>query len=709
MGLKVKFKKIYFLFLLIFLIISINGCKKPPEESITYTKQEEISFVVNFGTPIDLILVLDQSASMSGYGNFPATDPNNLRVDASKYFINNLSRRSEIEPYLRIGIVNFGTKVPKEYIHDLTIVTSNPNDEGVNKLINFLKPLNLEYTSFIRALNSAYELFLKNKTVENERKPIIVLFTDGEPDDERGYSLRRYFDEIKEFYNNKLKKINCEIYLIGIDNVGNVWSKTIPYWREFIDEDHIIKITNIEELNQRYNEIIQKIFYLPTTKPDIIVKSLEFDVQPYLDKIQFDIYPETKNISLEITDSEGRKITEKDSNVFVKEYPTYKTLIISNPIPGKWKYEIVKGEGKVKIYKTLIPNKLSLISPSVKETLGRKFYVIFGFFKEDQKEVKLLPEYPLIFSGAIISPNGEVFNLEFIKEEKGIYRSTKEFEPLIDGIYRIILTATGREGFEIKNEYRINVIKKPYIVVNKPQNNQIFKGFKNKLDIEVFLYYDKNLTDPNKYFSNNPNALIWAQIVRLPDGNKSKLVVPLKQSEDEKSKFKGSINESLNQKGNYILKIELDGKDIKTQESFKDTVTVVFSIQPSILDYLKSYWIYLLIALIILLIVYIFIYYNKYAKLEGRLVIDGEDYFLKGYKMTIGGKGSNINVFDNIKGPIGIIYAIYQKAPDEKEKEKVIKIKYKSSEESKSFDNEETLDDGWNYQILDKNMRYFKN
>lgn len=706
-----KKNKFIYLFILIFLFISFynfNGCKKKPEESITYTRKEEISFIVNFGTPIDIILILDHSDSMKGYTNFPATDPNNLRIEASKYFINNLSRRSEYEPYLKVGVINFGTNVPKEYIIDLTTITSKSDDTGVEKIINSLKPLSLGYTSFIRAFNSAYELFIKNKTIENNRKPIIVLFTDGEPDDERGYPLKEYFNEIKNFYNKYLNKIGCEIYLIGIDKIGNVWNKTIPYWEEIINKDHIFKISDIEELNQKYNEIIQKIFYLPTTTPDIIVKSLDFDVQPYLDKIQFDIYPETKNISLEITDAEGKKITENDPNVFIKDYPTYRTIIISNPIPGKWKYEIVKGEGKVKIYKTLIPNKMSLITPQNKEILGRKFNIVFAFLKEDQTEIKLLPDYPLIFSGKLISPKGEVEKIEFIKEDKGIYRSKKDYEPQLEGNYKIILNATGREGFEITNEYIITIIKAPYIVVNYPLNNSIIKGYKNNLKVEASLYYGKDLIDPNKFFDNDPNTLIWAQIVFMPNNKKSKIVIPLKQSEDNKAKFYEYIPEKLNQKGNYILKVELDGKINQTKEIYKDTVTTMFTLKPSIIDLLKLYWFVLVLLILISYFIYYIIFTSKRAKLEGELIIDGNSHSLKGYKMTLGGKGSDINVFENINGPLAIIYGRYVKSIDEKSKEKEIIIKYKSSIDSKNFDMEEILTDEWSITIIDKNIKFKK-
>ena len=622
----------HFLLLTICLLFAVNifiCCSKQQEKPIKFTRQEEINLYEREGTPIDIILLLDQSASMSGFGQTPATDPNNLRIEASKYFLINLARRSECEPFLKIGIVNFGTTVKDEYIADLTIVTSNPDDQGVTGLLSFLKPLSLGYTSFIKALESAHRIFLKSMTFQAKRKPIIVIFTDGEPDDERHLTLEKYFEEIENFYNNSLKKINCEIFVIGIDFLGGTWGKTLPYWRKFLSEENIMKIERMEDLHQKYNEIIQKIFYLPSTLPDVFTDSLNFEVQPYLEKIQFDIYPETKDIEVEITDATERKLSERDPNVYIKAYPTYKTIIVSNPLPGIWNYKIIKGKGKVKIYKTLIPNKMRLISPSLKHALGRPFEVIFAFLKENDTEVELLPEYPLIFTGRIISPDGKIFRLEFKKEEKGIYRSEKEFKPEIAGTYKIILVATGREGFEIKNEFPIEIIKSPYVIVKYPINNSSIKGYKKNLKIEAMLMYENKPINPYKFFETDPNSLIWTQLVYLPGGKRSRIVVPLEPSEEEIGRFQGIISEPLKEKGKYILKIEMFGKLLPTNEICRDVVTIRFNVVPSFLNKISSYWYIFLLAFVAAIISFATNFYRRRAKLEGYFIINGEIYYLK--------------------------------------------------------------------------------
>lgn len=704
-----KFPFLIGFFLVFVLIVSLVSCKPKTtrETNFTFTQQEkQISLYEKVGSPMDVILLLDQSGSMNGYNNEPPTDPKNLRIAASKYFINNLSRRSEIEPFLRISIVNFGTDVPKNNIMPLTTVTSKPDDQGIHLLTSSLKSLSLGYTSFIKALKVAYGQFTEYKTVKEKRKPIIIIFTDGEPADTRHLSMESYFKELQTYYNTYLKKINCETFVIGIDATGSTWAKTISYWEKIVPKDHVLGIENMDELFERYNEIIQKSFYLPVTTPDTFAKTLQFEVPPYLENIQFDIFPATKNIAVAIINAEGKKLSKENPNVYTTNYPTYKTIIVSDPIPGKWKYEIIKGQGEVKIYKTLIPNKMNLVSPSSRNALGRPFNITFAFLKSDNSVVRLQPEYPLNFSGKVISPTGIVTKLRFKKGEKGIYFTENEYNPEKEGKYRIILIATGREGFEIRNEYTINVEKTPYIVLNSPSNGTKFSGFRKNLNIEATLYYDKKALAPSKFFETDPNSLIWAQIVRLPTGKTAKEVVSLAPSPEEIGKFIGTIPVSLNRKGQYILKAELDAKTL-SGERFKDTATSTFYVFPSFIDYLKIYW-YLVLLLIIALLVAYLIWKGSLPQLQGYFYINGEEIPLEGYKMTIGDRNCNIILGDNVSGKIGFVKAVWGEKNEEGIRETLPEIHYKSSTESRKFDAEETLSDNSTVTILDKVIKYIR-
>lgn len=129
------------------------------------------------GVALDLFILLDQSGSMK------PTDPQGLRIEASRYLIRNLAQRSEGESKHRLGLVHFGTAAPEHLTVPLTEVSRQENDPGVQKLLTGLTPLSLGDTSFVAALKRAYEGFRAGQTFALKRKPAVVIFTDGEPDD----------------------------------------------------------------------------------------------------------------------------------------------------------------------------------------------------------------------------------------------------------------------------------------------------------------------------------------------------------------------------------------------------------------------------------------------------------------------------------------------------------------------------------------------
>jgi len=366
----------------------------------------------------------------------------------------------------------------------------------------------------------------------------------------------------------------------------------------------------------------------------------------------------------------------------------------------------IKGQGEVKIYKTLIPNKMNLVSPPSKNALGRPFNITFAFLKSDNSVIKLQPEYPLNFSGKVISPIGIVTELKFKEGEKGIYFSENEYTPEKEGKYKIILIATGRDGFEIRNEYTVNVENIPYIMLNFPSNEAKFSGFKKDLNVEVTLYYDQQAFAPSNLFETDPNSLIWAQIVRLPSGESAKKVISLNPSPEEIGKFIGTIPVPLNRKGQYILKAELDAKTL-SGERFKDTATSTFYVSPSLIDYLKVYW-YLVLILIITLLAAYLIWKGNLPQLQGYFFINGEEFPLEGHTMTIGGRDCNIILGDEVSEKVGFVKAVWGEKNEEEIRETLPEIHYKSSSESKKFDSEEILDDNSTVTILNKVIKYRK-
>ncbi|HDR00479.1 MAG TPA: VWA domain-containing protein, partial [candidate division WOR-3 bacterium] len=172
--------------------------------------------------PLDIVLVLDQSSSMRW------TDPENNRVEASRFFVDFLSSYWAREQDHRVGLVNFGDKKPpnpEDEVHYL-ISLDTANLAERNRLLGRIKPLDLVYTSFIEAFRTARILF-DQAPADRERQRVIVLLTDGEPDDTRRLSRAAYFEELIRYYNDSLA--GCNLHVIGLDINDGYWTSTLPY------------------------------------------------------------------------------------------------------------------------------------------------------------------------------------------------------------------------------------------------------------------------------------------------------------------------------------------------------------------------------------------------------------------------------------------------------------------------------------------------
>lgn len=277
-----KKAKIIYLFSII-LVFFFVSCAEKKEKTFTSRKAGESLSLASEerGFAIDAFLLLDQSGSMNGVPGHPATDPQGLRVDAGKYLIRNIASNSDETMPNRIGIVNFGSFAPNDLTIPLTKATKTPNDEGVTSLGSSLKVLSLGDTSFISALKAAHYGFIAKDTFGQKRKPVIIIFTDGEPDDSRKLTQEAYFKEINDFISASLQPQGCDIYIIGIDAAGTNWVKSAPIWKRILPEDHVYQISNMAQLQEQFNQAIRRIFGIPLVPPDVITsKGLEFDIPP---------------------------------------------------------------------------------------------------------------------------------------------------------------------------------------------------------------------------------------------------------------------------------------------------------------------------------------------------------------------------------------------------------------------------------------------
>jgi len=470
-------------------------------------KEKKIVLLPYVPKPLDVLLLLDQSGSMI------ETDPQNNRIEAGRFLIDYLSSYWAKEQDHRLGVINFGDKPPlnpEDEIGELTSLDTSKKD-AVERLKQKIKPLDLGDTKFIDAFKKAKEEFsLKRDTIP--RQKVIILLTDGEPDDDRRWSRERYFNEIIDYFRNFLA--DCHLYVLGIDIPNRYWSYNEPYWRRIAK--YTERLVSVEEkklkeafwrvISMEMEAVAKEWFSIPP-------EGFKIFLDPYLEKVTFTFHREFSDAEVTIYDPKGRKIEEKLPEID-KMVETPKTIIwkVEEPMPGEWLCKIERGEGKVEIGTAQIPIQPRLIYPKEIHPLGKPFVIWASFLRRDGRPIKEHRAYALKMGASLLSP-GETKPVHFdLKETKevGIFKAKETVYPNREGEYKIILDMIAHKPI-IETSIPIKVKNIPYIEVLKPNYEEIQPWHKD-LIIEAEMRIGGSPMNPLEEFINDPNGMFFYQI-----------------------------------------------------------------------------------------------------------------------------------------------------------------------------------------------------
>ncbi|MGB9877930.1 MAG: vWA domain-containing protein, partial [bacterium] len=398
---------------------------------------------------IDCLLLIDQSGSMKD------TDPHNIRISAAQHFVDLLSQDYSKKIPHHLGIVNFGDQPPKS----TPLQPLSP--EGAQYLKGELKPMDLGNTSFISALKAAKEEFSRQR---GERQRVVVILTDGEPDDARKLSIKEYFSEIEKFVNSEMKDVL--LYVILVDVKDRFWKQDKPFWDKITgNRVRLLRSMDEVQVEKVYTDIGANLLRAQAPIWDFIPpEGKEIDVEPYLEKITFVILKENKKARVEIIQPGGKALSEKEKNV--KHTPPTKGFniwreiyTVMEPVPGKWKYKL-SGKGKVEIGRTPLPIEVKLLSPSGKllststspegrkeKTIlypqGKPMRIVMSFLKRDGSAVREIPGYRLYLGALLKTPTGKSYHIDLKEERNGIYLGSREVDTKAEGLYILIPRVKG--------------------------------------------------------------------------------------------------------------------------------------------------------------------------------------------------------------------------------------------------------------------------
>lgn len=400
---------------------------------------------------IDLIILLDQSGSMSQPSDdAPPTDPDDLRIDATRYLIEYLAfDNSSVNPdrVNRVAVVGFGSPSLTELSVPLTRLDE---EENVISAQNAVEGESFGATSFISALEIVREIFPEATDEElqsGQRRRMIVIVTDGGPADDRDLSYGEYFDEIKKYYDESLGVENFPLYVVGVDQFDRYWSDVEGRWEEAIlqqpEEERVFRVEEIEEVRAKIVDFLCPFLGQSGTDRDCRLLDLgPHFVDPYANVVRFSFFKYNPDAQIRLYrpgDETPYPGPSSSSPVYGGGEETYE---ISYPEPGCWLSERIN-EGRVDVFQDIaFVTSLNLTQPEQPHSQLLPLALEFSVSDDRGVAIEEHPDYPVSFESVLISPDGTTQSVEVQKKVgvDGLYVSTNDLSTPLSGTYTVQLS-----------------------------------------------------------------------------------------------------------------------------------------------------------------------------------------------------------------------------------------------------------------------------
>jgi len=577
-------------------------------------------------TGVDVVVAIDQSGSMNGYAGFPASDPLGLRASASRYLIENLASKSKENFIQRAGAIYFGDSA--SLVFPLTAL-EKPESPQVQNLVSRITVAPSESrTSFISALNLGKQLFSQAEDIGPDRNKALVVFTDGFPDEPSGLSQEQAFSVLRDIYEREYKPAGIEVFIVGIDNQQNpIFSPTVSKWKGIVGDENVIKIENMDDLLGHFFQISRILFDIPL-QDELVVDSTmgagrgEFEVKPYMQSLEFHIFPETAELKFVINRPDGSPVDPRSDDVEFVDLGDYQQFIFQDPPPGVWSFQITEGAGKIVVYPNEIPVTLGLVEPGAEYPLGKELFVKAKLIRNDGREIKEYAEAPIRITAVIEFPSGKKTDVVLGPLSGGYAFAETAVRIDEEGDYAITLSASGGQEMRFTQRFSFSAHNIPYIEIIKPAHGSTL-SLRKGLDVEARLMQGGEAVEPDKVFKGSPNELVLGSI--LVQKNKEKKVFWMNYAgPGSEGLYAAHVDIDLGIASDVLLTVQLQGEGVSGEHRQPQQAQVIFHVRSSGLQALRRALFWLMVALlglISLCILAVLAFYVTRRPLRGKLSV----------------------------------------------------------------------------------------
>jgi hypothetical protein len=431
---------------------------------------------------VDLILMIDESGSMGGYGAHPIpNDPHNKRNELLHvilpYIVESVYRGS----VFRVSVVEFGARYGKSTRWRPTVtlsmykikkpVTGESRSDYLQRVSTELDHLRRDRTRGESDHGAALELVLKeigqykSKPVTppigqigtTNREVVVFLITDGMPyvSGQDGKPIPPA--QLKKEIQDKVKGLPASdtiLFSFGINDADDYWDKGYGNFWDLIatatsdnkkNRGHAQKLNNDKELFVQILPLITRY----TNPPGLeIIHGDTLDCPPYLKSLQFIVeYPRSH-----MKVSQCVEITQPDQTLLntsnAKEMKLNAFIDVPNPIGGVWRFKRLDPDVKLMVKKNF--EKLTFLSPAspihMRSSHHIKFKAPTG--TGPNNTFQPLPKCPLQARVIIRTPQNtkDVLNADIPHTAPGEFVSKTPYQFQHPGEYKVEFEATVTSG-----------------------------------------------------------------------------------------------------------------------------------------------------------------------------------------------------------------------------------------------------------------------
>jgi len=399
-------------------------------------------------TGLDLVVIVDQSGSMSGVRSNAKNDPEGVRNDMVRRIYELLAKDGVLNKVThRLGVVSFGTTARVDL--PLSQISAVAVDQLRTRLDASLSDASLGDTHVLAAFDEAKKMLAGGKKSDG-RKKVVILITDGAPYIP-GIEIGPYKEQLRELIETSFPYPDYQLYITALnDAASNYWERYSDFWQK-VSHNQARKLKyDKEEIFRALHELFNN---LTGTPAEHIAPSVYDNVviPPYLESVAFDIFSVDPEAGVQIfpANAPSEALTPKaDSVTFVNVGKTIQTITIRHPAPGRWTIRKTNEASRIDVFTQRFFPRGKLMEPNPDaglrqyETAWVRYRVVDG----DGNPIKMIPGYPLTLALSLVKPDSSRIHMEMETVQvlgEGVYQTKEEVTCDLPGRYRTeVLIAT---------------------------------------------------------------------------------------------------------------------------------------------------------------------------------------------------------------------------------------------------------------------------